>query len=549
MTYDSLSRVHTIQDGNGATRTFTYDPLDRITQIAYSSGATIGYQYDANGNMTQRTDSVAGTSTYQYDALNRRTQDTLPSGTTTYGWDAGSNLTSLSDAGGTVTYRYDSVDRLQDLAEPGGSCTTPVSLCTTFGYTTRDQRNSTAYPNGVTQSVTYDTSDKPTTITGVKAGSPPTTLTSFTYDYKVSPTVEGKLLRSVTDKNGNKTTYTYDTMVERLLSAVEKNSGGTTIDTRSYTYDNASNQKTRTINGSTVTFAYNGANEMCWHFVGTSANSCLSPPAGADVFSYDSNGNTLGANNGLDFDYNIRDQTTSWTPPGGSATTFSYAGPGQTERTSIGGATQHNTMLGLTREGTTEWTRDSAGALISQNVSGTRHYYLADRLGSIVGLSSNTGTLAQSYSYDPFGLIKSSSGSVTNPFQFTGEYVNRVGIDGLYKIGARYYSPGGARWFQADPIEQPDDLRSGNRYAYAAADPVNHTDSSGLFPMHYRIPGVWVYCGTPAGRHDPDCQKDNLSPTAKKAADCAGGLIVGRVAGPITVRGAIASCIGGILGL
>jgi YD repeat-containing protein len=408
ITYDSLSRVDTVEDGKGQTRSYDYDDLDRIVAIDYGGGETVSFDYDANGNQIERVDSAHGTSTWTYDELNRRVEDDLPSGDTDYAWDAASNLTSLTDAGGTVSYRYDDVNRLADLAEPGGSCSSPVSLCTTFGYTNRDQRERTTYPNGVEQTVTFDSSDKPTRVRAVKGA---TVLTDFTYDYVMSPTTETKLRQSVTDKDGNETTYGYD-FLDRLTSAVERNSGSTVIDNRAYGYDLASNRQSQTINGTTTSYGYNAANELCWHYVGSSGAACGSPPGGAVTYSYDANGNTTATSAGVDFDYNVRDQTTSLTVGGGSPITFGYAGAGQSERTSRTGTAQHNTLLGLSREGTTSWTRDPNGTLISQRASGgVHHYYLADGLGSVVGLTDSVGALTRSYKYDPYGSLRSATGS------------------------------------------------------------------------------------------------------------------------------------------
>lgn len=52
-------------------------------------------------------------------------------------------------------------------------------------------------------------------------------------------------------------------------------------------------------------------------------------------------------------------------------------------------------MLGLTREGTTIWTRDTDGTLISQKADSSSHYYLRDNLGSVVGLADGAGGQAQ----------------------------------------------------------------------------------------------------------------------------------------------------------
>jgi hypothetical protein len=53
--------------------------------------------------------------------------------------------------------------------------------------------------------------------------------------------------------------------------------------------------------------------------------------------------------------------------------------------------------------------------------SSTTSYYQADSLGSITSLSSGAGSLAQTYTSDSFGKQAASSGSLTNPFQYTAQ--------------------------------------------------------------------------------------------------------------------------------
>jgi len=60
--------------------------------------------------------------------------------------------------------------------------------------------------------------------------------------------------------------------------------------------------------------------------------------------------------------------------------------------------------------------------------------------------------------------------------------VNRHDATGLIHFGARYYDPSTARWTQVDPAGQGLNL-----YLYAAANPVNETDPTGL----YRISRNW----------------------------------------------------------
>jgi hypothetical protein len=52
--------------------------------------------------------------------------------------------------------------------------------------------------------------------------------------------------------------------------------------------------------------------------------------------------------------------------------------------------------------------------------SSTTNYYEADGLGSITSLSNTAGALAQTYTFDSFGNQTASSGSLTNPFRYSG---------------------------------------------------------------------------------------------------------------------------------
>ena len=104
---------------------------------------------------------------------------------------------------------------------------------------------------------------------------------------------------------------------------------------------------------------------------------------------------------------------------------------------------------------------------------------MADGLGSIVGLTDASGNVVQSYQYDPYGNVTSSTGSVAaNPWQFAGGFYDST--TGLYKFGIRYYDPTLGRWTQQDPLGGSlFDPSTGNRYAYTNDDPTNLTDPSG----------------------------------------------------------------------
>jgi len=442
MTYDSLSRMLTRTDGRNQKTTYAYDALDRLTQLTYSDNSTIVYTYDNDGNTIQLQDNT-GITTFTYDTMNRQTKKVLPGATTMiYGYDGVGNLTSLQDPGGTITYGYDAVNEVISLLEPNGSSTT-------FGYNGGYRRTSTAYPNTVSDSMTYDSSER---LTQIKATKGTSTLNSFTYSY-VSP-VTGKdsdLRWSVTDVNNSKTSYNYD-VLNRLTSA----SGST-----AYTYGYDANGNLTNDNGVSQTF--NAANELT--------------ASGSTTYNFDANGNETGNSAGLNLSYNPKNQTTAI-----GSLSMSYTGATQTERVTAGSTNFTYNVLGCGgasagTNGNTAYTRDNKGQLTEERLpnggSYTPYYYLFDGLGSVVGLTDGSGNLVNTYSYQPYGKLASSTGSVANPWLFASGYLDTQ--TGFYKFGMRYYDPSIARWTQEDSVA------GRNMYLYASDNPVNRVDSSGAF--------------------------------------------------------------------
>ncbi len=110
--------------------------------------------------------------------------------------------------------------------------------------------------------------------------------------------------------------------------------------------------------------------------------------------------------------------------------------------------------------------------------SSTTSYYQADGLGSITSLSSGAGSLTQTYTFDSFGKQTASSGSLTNPFQYTARESDPE--TGLYYYRARYYDQGTGRFLSEDEIGNDEGL---DLYLYARNDPVQFRDPTGFYRL------------------------------------------------------------------
>jgi len=106
--------------------------------------------------------------------------------------------------------------------------------------------------------------------------------------------------------------------------------------------------------------------------------------------------------------------------------------------------------------------------------SATTSFYNADGLGSTTSLSNTSGALAQTYTFDSFGKQTASSGSLVNPFQYTGREADSE--TGLYFYRARYYDPAAGRFISEDPARFTE---STNFYPYVGNNPSTYKDPFG----------------------------------------------------------------------
>jgi RHS repeat-associated protein len=247
----------------------------------------------------------------------------------------------------------------------------------------------------------------------------------------------------------------------------------TSTSNASYTYDNNGNTLTKVVGSNTTSYA--------WDFENRLTSVTLPGTSGTVSFKYDP------------FDRRIYKSSTS------GLSVFAYDGNNLIEETNSSGTVVARYQQGLNI--------DEPLALLR---SGSTSFYHADGLGSVTSLSNGVGSLAQTYAYDSFGKQTNSSGSLTNPFQYTGREVDTD--TGLYFYRARYMDTVTGRFLNEDPVGFDGGM---NLYAYAENNSTDFIDPFGWSPAGK---DKWY------GHNDPDfhkwfhrCWKQAGDPDADKA--------------------------------
>src|SRR5438477_5904938 len=92
------------------------------------------------------------------------------------------------------------------------------------------------------------------------------------------------------------------------------------------------------------------------------------------------------------------------------------------------------------------------GEVLSENRAGVKRDYVADPLGNTVALLDNTQAQTDTFTYWPFGEVRTRTGTTGTPFQY-------VGTGGYYHdsaarnyVRARVLDVQRGRWLTIDPL-------------------------------------------------------------------------------------------------
>jgi RHS repeat-associated protein len=125
----------------------------------------------------------------------------------------------------------------------------------------------------------------------------------------------------------------------------------------------------------------------------------------------------------------------------GTTTTTNYIYDG---RILLEEVDQSGNMLGRYTQG------PGADHPLAELRSGATSYYEQDGVGSVTSLTNSAGSLANTYTYDSYGKVIVSTGTLTNPFLYTGRELDSE--TGIYEYRARYYDENVGRFISEDPV-------------------------------------------------------------------------------------------------
>jgi len=215
------------------------------------------------------------------------------------------------------------------------------------------------------------------------------------------------------------TDYTYDD-VYRLTRETKEDSGQQTLYDYSYTYDALGNRtkKRDEVAQSDTNYTYNNMNHMT--------------AAGNITYTYDNAGNMASKTvnqETTNYTWDFRSKMLKVDFPTGDDPVMRYDGLGARVKKVVGATTTKFLYAagGLTFETdgsgseAAEYRRDVGGGLIAMERNDTTLYwYHFDHRGSTRALTSGNETTTDSYAYDAWGVLTSSSGSSTNPHRTLG---------------------------------------------------------------------------------------------------------------------------------
>ena len=278
----------------------------------------------------------------------------------------------------------------------------------------------------------------------------------------------------------------------RLVKILD--SGSSTTTRATYGYDQQGQLTSATVGGTRYTYTYDTAGNIQSKKVGsTTTNYTYGNSAWRDLLTA-YNGGSITYSGGNPTKY-YDGSTFTWTQGrrlatakvGSTNISYTYDMAGVRSSKTVGSTTYDFTTLSglVTRQTgggkTIDFVYDENNQPLAMKYNNTLYYYVLNAQGDVVRIVDSSRNTVASYTYDPWGKIISSSGTLAdiNPLRYRGYYYDSE--TGFYYLQSRYYDPEIGRFINADSYASTDatGLLSTNMFAYCENDPVNKSDPTG----------------------------------------------------------------------
>ena len=468
-------RLQKMTFGNDQTVQYSYDKFDRTTKEQYNN-VTYEYAYDASGQLAKQTSTAGEEYNYEYDSLGRLIRSNeYNDGTfeqrTEHIYDASNRLTKQSwyNVGGTTTMSY-AYSTTTGLLSSLNATVQNSSIPVTYTYQGANQLRSKAIGSVMTKAYNYCYNEDG----GYRASLPDyvnyrDSSSNLIYGDNCHYDSNGRLVK-ILDSGSSTTTraiYGYDQQGQLTSATV----GGTRY---TYTYDTAGNIQSKKVGSTTTNYTYGNS---AWRDLLTAYNG------GSITYS---GGNPTKYYNGSTFTW-TQGRKLATAKVGNTNISYTYDMAGVRSSKTVGSTTyKYTTLSGLvTRQtggnATIDFVYDESNQPLAMKYNGKVYYYVLNAQGDVVRIVDGSRNVVASYSYDPWGKLLSSSGTLANvnPLRYRGYYYDSE--TGFYYLQSRYYDPAIGRFINADSYASTDatGLLSTNMFAYCENDPVNKSDPTG----------------------------------------------------------------------
>ena len=469
-------RLQKMTFGNDQTVQYSYDKFDRTTKEQYNN-VTYEYAYDASGQLAKQTSTAGEEYNYEYDRLGRLIRSSEYNDgefeqRTEHIYDASNRLTKQSwyNVGGTTTMSY-AYSTTTGLLTSLNANLVGTSIPVAYTYQGANQLRSKAIGSVMTKAYNYCYNKDG----GYRASLPDyvnyrDSSSNLIYGDNCHYDSNGRLVKILDSGSSTTTraTYGYDQQGQLTSATV----GGTRYE---YSYDTAGNIQSKKV-GSTTTNYYT---------YGNSAWRDLLTAYGGNTITY-SGGNPTKYYDGSTFTW-TQGRRLATAKVGSTNISYTYDMAGVRSSKTVGSTKYDFTTLSglVTRQTgggkTIDFVYDENNQPLAMKYNNTLYYYVLNAQGDVVRIVNSSRSVVASYTYDPWGKIISSSGTLAdiNPLRYRGYYYDAE--TGFYYLQSRYYDPEIGRFINADSYASTDatGLLSTNMFAYCENDPVNGSDPNG----------------------------------------------------------------------